>query len=74
MGMRHGYFYEWLTDGTIYSRKYYQNDLEDFGRFSDEGGISTTGKSMAALELAKWEWVKHPIFILNLLEIPNVVA
>ena len=25
MGMRHGYFYEWLTDGTIYSRKYYQN-------------------------------------------------
>ena len=54
MGMRHGYFYEWLTDGTIYSRKYYQNDLEDFGRFSDEG-ISTTGKSMAALELAKWE-------------------
>ena len=54
MGMRHGYHYEWLTDGTIYSRKYYQDDLEDFGRFSDEG-ISTTGKSMAALELAKWE-------------------
>ena len=54
MDMRHGYHYEWLTDGTIYSRKYYQDDLEDFGRFSDEG-ISTTGKSMAALELAKWE-------------------
>lgn len=54
MGLRHGYHYEWLTDGTIYSRKYYQDDLEDFGRFSDEG-ISTTGKSMAALELAKWE-------------------
>ena len=54
MGMRHGYHYEWLTDGTIYSRKYYQDDLEDFGRFSDEG-ISTSGKSMAALELAKWE-------------------
>ena len=54
MGMRHGYHYEWLTDGTIYSRKYFQDDLEDFGRFSDEG-ISTTGKSMAALELAKWE-------------------
>lgn len=54
MGMRHGYHYEWLTNGTIYSRKYYQDDLEDFGRFSDEG-ISTTGKSMAALELAKWE-------------------
>ena len=54
MGMRHGYHYEWLTDGTIYSRKYYQDDLEDFGRFADEG-ISTTGKSMAALELAKWE-------------------
>ena len=54
MGMRHGYHYEWLTDGTIYSRKYYQDDLEDFGRFSDEG-VSTTGKSMAALELAKWE-------------------
>jgi antitoxin component YwqK of YwqJK toxin-antitoxin module len=54
MGMRHGYHYEWLTDGTIYSRKYYQDDLEDFGRFSDEG-ISTSGKSMAALELAKWK-------------------
>ena len=54
MGMRHGYHYEWLTDGTIYSRKYYQDVLEDFGRFSD-AGISTTGKSMAALELAKWE-------------------
>jgi antitoxin component YwqK of YwqJK toxin-antitoxin module len=54
MGMRHGYHYEWLTDGTIYSRKYFQDDLEDFGRFSDEG-ISTSGKSMAALELAKWE-------------------
>jgi len=54
MGMRHGYHFKWLTDGTIYSRKYFQDDLEDFGRFEDEG-ISTSGKSMAALELAKWE-------------------
>ena len=54
MGMRHGYHYEWLTDGTIYSGKYYQDDLEDCGRCSDES-ISTTGKSMATLELAKWE-------------------
>jgi antitoxin component YwqK of YwqJK toxin-antitoxin module len=53
-GMRHGYFFEWLNDGTIYSRKYFQDDLEDFGRFDDEG-VSTTGKSMAALELATWK-------------------
>lgn len=61
MGMRHGYHYEWLTDGTIYSRKFYQDDLEDFGRFSDEG-ISTSGKSMAALELAKWEGKAEDFF------------
>ena len=54
MGMRHGYFYQWLNDGTVYSRKYFQDDLEDFGRFEDEG-LSTIGKSMAALELATWE-------------------
>jgi antitoxin component YwqK of YwqJK toxin-antitoxin module len=54
MDTRHGYFFQWLNDGTIYSRKYFQDDLEDFGRFEDEG-ISTTGKSMAALQLAKWE-------------------
>ena len=61
MGTRHGYFYQWLNNGTIYSRKYYQDDLEDFGRFEDEG-ISTSGKSMAALELAKWEGKAEDFF------------
>ena len=69
MDMRHGYHYEWLTDGTIYSRKYYQDDLEDFGRFSDEG-ISTTGKGMAALNLLNGK-EKQKTFILNLLETQN---
>ena len=37
MGMRHGYhFYEWLTDGTIYSRKYYQRRPRRFWKIYDE--------------------------------------
>ena len=48
--MRHGYFYVWTKDGVVYSRKYFQEDLEDFGRFEDQGA-SESGKSMAAIEL-----------------------
>ncbi len=53
-GMRHGYFYIWTKDGIVYSRKYFQEDLEDFGRFADQGA-SESGKSLAAIELEKWE-------------------
>ena len=60
--MRHGYHFEWLTDGTIYSRKYYQDDLEDFGRFSDEG-ISTSGSMATRLQNGK---VRQKISISNL--------
>ena len=38
----------------VYSRKYFQEDLEDFGRFDDQGA-SESGKSMAAIELEEWE-------------------
>jgi antitoxin component YwqK of YwqJK toxin-antitoxin module len=53
-GMRHGYFYIWTKGGIVYSRNYFQEDLEDFGRFPDEGA-SESGKSLAAIELEKWE-------------------
>ena len=35
-------------------RKYYQNDLEDFSKFEDDGA-SESGKSLAAIELEEWE-------------------
>ncbi len=54
MGEKHGYFYIWTKTGDVYSQKYFQNDMEDFGRFENEGS-SETGKSMASLELAEWE-------------------
>lgn len=53
-GMRHGYFYIWTNNGIVYSRKFYQDDLEDFGKFEDDG-ISESGKSLAAIELEEWE-------------------
>ena len=42
-GMRHGYFYVWTKDGKIYSRRYFQEDLEDFGRFEDQEPPSRAG-------------------------------
>ena len=53
-GMRHGYFYIWTKDGIVYSRRYFQDDFEDFGRFEDQGA-SEDGRSLAAIELEKWE-------------------
>ena len=53
-GMRHGYFYIWTKGGIVYERKYFQEDLEDFGRFEDQGA-SEDGRSLAAIELEKWE-------------------
>jgi antitoxin component YwqK of YwqJK toxin-antitoxin module len=53
-GMRHGDFYIWTKDGIVYSRKYFQDDYEDLGRFEDQGA-SESGKSLAAIELEKWE-------------------
>ncbi|MDC0547979.1 hypothetical protein OAO16_03370 [Opitutales bacterium] len=44
----------WTTKGDIYSQRYFQNDLEDFGRFENEGA-SVTGRSLASLELAEWQ-------------------
>ena len=54
MGEKHGYFYIWTKTGDVYSQKYFQDDMEDFGRFDNEGS-SETGRSMASLELAEWE-------------------
>jgi antitoxin component YwqK of YwqJK toxin-antitoxin module len=54
MGEKHGYFYIWTSNGDVYSQKYFQNGMEDFGRFENEGA-SESGKSMASLELAEWE-------------------
>jgi antitoxin component YwqK of YwqJK toxin-antitoxin module len=54
MGEKHGYFYIWTKKGDVYSQKYFQNGMEDFGRFENEGA-SETGKSLASLELAEWE-------------------
>ena len=54
MGEKHGYFYIWTQKGDVYSQKYFQNGMEDFGRFENEGA-SETGKSLASLELAEWE-------------------
>ena len=39
--------------GSIFQR-YFQNDLEDFGRFDSEGAVES-GRSLASLELAEWE-------------------
>ena len=54
MGEKHGYFYIWTKKGVVYSQRYFQNDLEDFGRFENEGA-SASGRSLASLELAEWE-------------------
>jgi antitoxin component YwqK of YwqJK toxin-antitoxin module len=54
MGEKHGYFYIWTKNGDVYSQKYFQDGMEDFGRFENEG-TSEAGKSMASLELAEWE-------------------
>lgn len=54
MGERHGYFYIWTKKGEVYSQRYFQNDLEDFGRFDSEGAIES-GRSLASLELAEWK-------------------
>ena len=54
MGERHGYFYIWTKKGVVYSQRYFQNDLEDFGRFDSEGAVES-GRSLASLELAEWE-------------------
>jgi antitoxin component YwqK of YwqJK toxin-antitoxin module len=54
MGERHGYFYIWTKKGEVYSQRYFQNDLEDFGRFESEGAVES-GRSLASLELAEWE-------------------
>ena len=40
--------------GVVYSQRYFQNDLEDFGRFDSEGAVES-GRSLASLELAEWE-------------------
>jgi len=53
-GMKHGYFYVWTKDGVVYKRRFFEEDLEDFGRFKDPGA-SESGKSMAAIELEEWE-------------------
>ena len=53
-GMKHGYFYIWTKGGIVYERKYFQEGLEDFGRFEDQGA-SEDGRSLAAIELEKWE-------------------
>ena len=54
MGERHGYFYIWTKKGVVYSQRYFQHDLEDFGRFDSEGAVES-GRSLASLELAEWE-------------------
>jgi antitoxin component YwqK of YwqJK toxin-antitoxin module len=62
MGERHGYFYIWTQKGDVYSQRYFQNDLEDFGRFENEGAAAS-GKSLAALELAEWEGTGAEFYI-----------
>ena len=54
MGEKHGFFYIWTKRGEVYSQRYFQNDLEDFGRFENEGAAAS-GRSLASLELAEWE-------------------
>ena len=61
MGERHGYFYIWTKKGEVYSQRYFQNDLEDFGRFDSEGAAES-GKSLAALDLAEWEGTGAEIY------------
>lgn len=62
MGERHGYFYIWTQKGDVYSQRYFQNDLEDFGRFENEGAAAS-GKSLASLELAEWEGTGSEFYI-----------
>mgnify|MGYP001600095719 FL=1 len=62
MGERHGYFYIWTQKGDVYSQRYFQNVLEDFGRFENEGAAAS-GKSLAALELAEWEGTGAEFYI-----------
>ena len=38
----------------IYSRRYYQDGMEDFSRFEDEG-VAQTGASLASVELKEWQ-------------------
>ena len=62
MGEKHGYFYIWTQKGDVYSQRYFQNDLEDFGRFENEGAAAS-GKSLASLELAEWEGTGSDFYI-----------
>ncbi len=62
MGEKHGYFYIWTQKGDVYSQRYFQNDLEDFGRFENEGAAAS-GKSLASLELAEWEGTGSEFYI-----------
>ena len=62
MGEKHGYFYIWTQKGDVYSQRYFQNDLEDFGRFKNEGAAAS-GKSLASLELAEWEGTGSEFYI-----------
>lgn len=62
MGEKHGYFYIWTKKGDVYSQRYFQNDLEDFGRFENEGAAAS-GKSLASLELAEWEGTGSEFYI-----------
>ena len=62
MGEKHGYFYIWTQKGDVYSQRYFQNDLEDFGRFENEGAAAS-GKSLASLELEEWEGTGSEFYI-----------
>ena len=62
MGDKHGYFYIWTKNGDVYSQRYFQNDLEDFGRFDNEGA-SASGKSLASLELEEWEGTGSDFYV-----------
>ena len=55
MDKRHGYHYEWLTDGTIYSRKYFQDDLEVIRHFPDGGLLSEGCPTPDSIELKNWK-------------------
>jgi len=54
MDKRHGYHYEWLSDGRIFSRKYFQDDLEVIEHFS-HGGLSEGGQTPESIELKNWK-------------------
>ena len=40
--------------GQFTLEKFYQNDLEDFGRFPDQGAVES-GRSLDAIQLETWE-------------------